>query len=84
MSQPPKALLISKRAPRRLRRFLEGYGYTGTIPALLETMQGVLYAHEAGIRQLAAEHPLFAQLLHQGVVDNLHQAAAELREFTWQ
>jgi hypothetical protein len=69
----------------RLRRFLRTYGYTGTIPALLDLMQDVLRAHEHGIKQLAATgDPLFAQLLHQGVVDNLHRAAAELREFTWQ
>lgn len=65
--------------PRRLRRFLETYGWPGTIADFLEVVRERIHAHTNGIRELAAAgNPVFKQLLRQGVCDDLDRALAEL------
>jgi hypothetical protein len=71
-----------KTRPRRLRRFLDIYGWSGTAAAFLEVVQERVKAHAEGIRALAATgDPVFQRLVHQGVADDHDQALAELVTF---
>lgn len=68
--------------PQRLRRFLEAYGWSGSLMAFIEVVQARAKAHAEGIRQLAAGgDPLFDRLLRQGVAADLDRAVVELGEF---
>ena len=65
--------------PRRLRRFLAEYGWSGTMVDFLDVLRAQIGAHTARVRALAdAGDPLFARLARQGVADNLDIALAEL------
>jgi hypothetical protein len=65
--------------PRRLRRFLAEYGWSGTMVGFLDVLQAQVGAHAARVRALAtAGDPLFARLARQGVADNLDIALTEL------
>jgi Phosphotransferase enzyme family len=68
--------------PRRLARFLDAYGWSGTIGEFLEVVQARMTAHAAGIRDRAAagEKP-FELLLGQGVPQAIEQALADLASF---
>jgi hypothetical protein len=67
--------------PRRLRLFLAGYGWTGTGPAFLEIVAAHLHAHAARVRALAdGGDRRFAQMVAQGVANNLDVALAELQQ----
>lgn len=68
--------------PRRLRLFLDRYGYSGDPTSLLDVVRARAAAHAAGIRRLAATgDPLFTRLLDQGVATDLDHAVAELADF---
>lgn len=61
--------------PRRLRRFLDGYGWSGTVADFLEVVRERVEAHADGLRALAAAgDPVFQRLVDQGVADDLDQA----------
>ena len=64
--------------PRRLRLFLDAYGWTGSTAPVLDAVTTRITAHIAGLHALAAHDPLFARLRHDGVIDTLHRALAEL------
>ncbi|MHB8449121.1 MAG: phosphotransferase [Mycobacteriales bacterium] len=65
--------------PRRLRRFLDRYGWPGELDAFLGVMRARLRAHADGVRDLAASgDPAFARLAEQGVIDDLDRALIEL------
>ena len=65
--------------PRRLRRFLAEYGWSGTMVGFFDVLRAQIGAHTARVRALAdAGDPLFARLARQGVADNLDIALAEL------
>lgn len=67
--------------PRRLRLLLDAYGYTGTVPCLLEAVEARVADHARGLRELAAAgDPLFTRLVKDGVIDGLDRALAGLRE----
>jgi len=67
--------------PRRLRLLLDAYGYTGSVPAVLEATRTRIGDLAASLRELAAEgDPLFARLVAEGVVDGLDRAIAELAD----
>jgi hypothetical protein len=69
--------------PARLRLFLAEYGWTGTTSEFLDVVRARIYAHAAGVRNLAAaSDPLFTRLIAQGVADDLDTALAELNQFT--
>ncbi|GLY80482.1 phosphotransferase [Actinoallomurus iriomotensis] len=68
--------------PRRLQRFLDTYGWSGTAADFLEAVRERVKAHADGIRELAAAgDPVFQRLLQQGIADDLDQALAELVTF---
>jgi aminoglycoside phosphotransferase (APT) family kinase protein len=64
--------------PRRLRRLLEAYGWTGPVPELLDAVTARVSAHLDDLRTLARTDPLFARLVHDGTADALTRALAEL------
>ena len=67
--------------PRRLRLLLDGYGYTGTMHAVLEVVRERVRDHASGLRDLAAAgDPLFIRLVDDGVIDGLDLALAQLDE----
>jgi aminoglycoside phosphotransferase (APT) family kinase protein len=69
--------------PARLRLFLAEYGWTRTTSEFLDVVRARIYAHAAGVRNLAAaSDPLFTRLIAQGVADDLDTALAELNQFT--
>jgi len=64
--------------PRRLRRLLDAYGWTGPVPELLEAVVARITAHIDGLCALASDDPLFARLVDAGVPDALTRALSEL------
>jgi hypothetical protein len=65
--------------PRRLRRFLDVYGWSGDIGDFVEVVRKRIVDHSEGVRRLAeGGDPLFQALVAQGTCDDLDQAAAEL------
>lgn len=68
--------------PRRLRRFLDTYGWSDTAADFLDVVRERVKAHADGIRALAATgDPAFQRLLHQGVAADFDQSLAELVTF---
>jgi hypothetical protein len=68
--------------PRRLERFLRGYGWSATTGDFLDVVAARVRAHADGIRQYAARgDEAFRRLLRDGVPDALDQAIAELATF---
>jgi aminoglycoside phosphotransferase (APT) family kinase protein len=67
--------------PRRLRRFLDVYGWSGNVQGFIDVVRSRALAHVDGIHRLAATgDPLFGQLLRQGAADDLTRAVVELAE----
>jgi hypothetical protein len=67
--------------PGRLRLFLARYGWTGTGSAFLEIVAARLHTHAARVRALAdGGDRIFAQMVAQGVADDLAIALAELQQ----
>ena len=68
--------------PRRLSRFLDTYGWSGTTGEFLEVVQARMAAHAAGIRDnAAAGDKTSGRLLSQGVPDAIDQALTDLASF---
>lgn len=66
--------------PRRLRRFLEVYGWTGEIDAFVDVIRDRVQAHIDDLHALAAGgDPDFAQLLAAGTADRLRDALREMK-----
>jgi len=69
------------RRPQRLRRFLDGYGWTGTAGDFLDVVRARVRSHAVTIRRLAAAgDPLFTLMVEQGNVADLDVALAELEQ----
>ncbi|PPK92455.1 hypothetical protein CLV92_11456 [Kineococcus xinjiangensis] len=67
--------------PRRLRLFLDAYGWTGGVAEVLDAVQERVSDHARTLRALAAcGDPLFARLVDAGVIDRLEQALTELHD----
>jgi aminoglycoside phosphotransferase (APT) family kinase protein len=64
--------------PRRLRRLLSAYGWTGSLPELLDAVTARVSAHLNDLRTLALTDPLFARLIDDGTADALTRALTEL------
>jgi hypothetical protein len=65
--------------PRRLRKLLDAYGYTGSVPSVLDAVTARITAHMQDVRDLAdGGNPLFARLVDSGALDALNQAMLEL------
>jgi Phosphotransferase enzyme family len=64
--------------PRRLRLFLDAYGWTGRTPELLDVVTAWIESHIGGLQALAVRDPVFARLLDAGVADTLHRALVEI------
>jgi aminoglycoside phosphotransferase (APT) family kinase protein len=64
--------------PRRLRRLLQAYGWTGPLSDVLDAVTARVSAHLDDLRTLALIDPLFARLLDDGTADALTRALAEL------
>ena len=69
--------------PRRLRLFLDAYGWTGPVERFIETVGRRVSASAAGIRRTAAAgDPAFQQMVSRGVDTDLETAVAELAGYT--
>ncbi len=67
--------------PRRMRKLLDAYGYTGSVGQVLDAVSARIAAHIQDVRDLAdAGNPLFARLVDSGILDALDQAMLELAE----
>ena len=67
--------------PGRLRLLLDAYGYTGTVPTVLDSVRERIHTHARGLRELAAAgDPLFTRLVNDGVIDGLDRAMAQLSQ----
>jgi hypothetical protein len=65
--------------PRRLRLFLNQYGWTGEVETFLETVQQRVLASAEGIERTAGRgDAVYQHMLEAGVADSLRIAAAEL------
>ncbi len=65
--------------PRRLRRFLEVYGWTGPIDGFVDVIRDRVRAHIDDLHALAAGgDPDFAKLLASGTADRLRDALREM------
>jgi aminoglycoside phosphotransferase (APT) family kinase protein len=64
--------------PRRLRLLLAGYGWTGSVGAVLDVVTARVEAHIAGLHEAARADPVFARLVDNGVADDLARALVEL------
>ena len=68
--------------PRRLGRFLDAYGWSGTTGQFLDVVHARMTAHANGIRdRAAAGDGTSRRLLSQGVPDAVDQALADLASF---
>ena len=68
--------------PRRLRLFLDAYGWSGSAATFIEEVRTRADANAQGIRrQAAGGDPLSARLLRQGVAADLDRAIGELADF---
>lgn len=66
---------------RRLRLFLDAYGWAGDVGALLQTVRSRILASADGIERTAGRgDPVYQQMLRAGVAESLRVAAAELAE----
>ena len=63
---------------RRLHLLLDAYGWTGTIPEVLEAVSARVAAHMRDVQRLAATDPLFAKLVSAGTIEDLARALREL------
>ena len=69
---------------RRLRRFLEVYGWSGAAEDFTEVVRARVVAQADGVRRLAdGGDPVFVRLVAQGTCDDLDRAVAELDELRW-
>jgi hypothetical protein len=67
--------------PRRLHLLLDAYGYRGGVDEVLRAVRERIVEHATGLQELAdAGDPLFARIVSNGVIDNLHRALAELAD----
>ncbi len=67
--------------PRRLRLFLQRYGWAGDTAAFLRTVQARVLASAEGIERTASRGDLACQqMLRAGVAESLRTAAAELAD----
>ncbi|GAA2469216.1 phosphotransferase [Winogradskya humida] len=67
--------------PRRLKLFLDTYGWDGPLASFLEIVRDRVNASAEGIRRTAAAgDPAFQQMISHGVDTNLETAARELAE----
>ena len=66
--------------PRRLRRFLSAYGWSGQTEDFLDVVRARIVAQAEGIRSLA-DDPVFGEMVRNGAVDSLERAAEELDGF---
>ncbi|GIE84426.1 phosphotransferase [Actinoplanes regularis] len=68
--------------PRRLRLFLDSYGWGGTIGDFIPIVQQRVLASAEGIRRAAAGgDPTFARMIEHGVDTTLETAVNELADF---
>lgn len=68
--------------PRRLRLFLDTYGWPGDGAEFVETVRRRVTASARGIQRSAAGgDPVFARMVEQGVDRSLETAVAELTGF---
>ncbi|WP_430781556.1 phosphotransferase [Actinoplanes sp. G11-F43] len=68
--------------PRRLRLFLNSYGWDGSIPDFIAVVQQRAIASARGIRRAAATgDPTFTRMIANGVDESLETAAKELAGF---
>lgn len=68
--------------PRRLRLFLDTYGWTGSTDTVIRELQARMSARAARIRRYGAGgEGLYGRLLRSGVADDLDQAVRELEDF---
>jgi hypothetical protein len=69
--------------PRRLRLFLDAYGWSGSVDRFIETVQQRVTASAAGIRRTAAAgDPAYRRMIDRGVDTALETAVHELNDFT--
>lgn len=69
--------------PRRLRLFLDHYGWGGDLDAFLRTVRARVLASADGIERTASLGDLaYQQMLRAGVADSLRTAAAQLAQDT--
>jgi hypothetical protein len=68
--------------PRRLRLFLDAYGWDGPAGPFVETVRQRIAASAAGIRRIAASgDPAYRTMLDHGVDTDLETAVRELQDF---
>lgn len=68
--------------PRRLRLFLDTYGWHGPLPEFIPIVQDRIRAAADGIHRLAAAgDTAYQQMIMDGVDENLRAAASELNDF---
>jgi len=68
--------------PRRLRLFLDAYGWTGPIDQFIETVRQRVSASAEGIRRTSANgDPAYRKMVDQGVDRALETAVDELADF---
>lgn len=69
--------------PRRLRSFLDAYGWAGPVERFIETVGQRVSASAAGIRRTAAAgDPAYQQMVDRGVDADLETAVAELAQWS--
>ena len=69
--------------PRRLRLFLDHYGWSGDLEAFLQVVQARVLASADGIERTAARgDSAYQHMLEVGVADSLRTAAAQLEQDT--
>jgi hypothetical protein len=68
--------------PRRLRLFLNTYGWSGHLQPFIETVRQRVHASADGIRRTAtAGDPAYRRMIEQGVDTALDTAVNELADF---
>ncbi len=68
--------------PRRLRLFLDAYGWIGPVDDVVRTVQVRVKASAEGIRRIAAAgDPAYRRMVEQGVDRSLETAVRELDDF---
>lgn len=68
--------------PRRLRLFLDAYGWPGPLPEFVDVVRGRVAASAEGIRRTAAAgDPAYQRMIEQGVDRSLETAVRELADF---
>lgn len=70
------------RRPRRLRLFLDAYGWSGPVEAFIEIVRERVSASARGIRRTAAAgYPAYRRMVEHGVDAALDTAVKELADF---